>query len=89
MNQHNVKLSNSQLNKLKSGLKNGTEVTLKFSTNVFADSNDETNFPHKTDATDAAIQKKVFELGMTTLIISNEEMNDIMKLLNLLKDLFY
>ena len=25
-----VKLSNSQLNKLKSGIKNGTEVTLKF-----------------------------------------------------------
>ena len=27
----NVKLSNSQLNKLKSGIKKGTEVTLKFS----------------------------------------------------------
>ena len=26
----NVKLSNSQLNKLKSGIKKGTEVTLKF-----------------------------------------------------------
>ena len=26
----NVKLSNSQLNKLKSGIKNGTKVTLKF-----------------------------------------------------------
>ena len=26
----NVKLSNSLLNKLKSGIKNGTEVTLKF-----------------------------------------------------------
>ena len=30
-------------------------------------------------ATDAAIHKKMFGLGMTTLIISNEEMNDIMK----------
>ena len=28
-------------------------------------------------ATDAAIQKKVFESGMTALINSNEEMNDI------------
>ena len=27
----NVKLSNSLLNKLKSGIKNGTEITLKFS----------------------------------------------------------
>ena len=37
----NVKLSNSQLNKLKSGIKNGTEVTLKLSSNVFVDSNEE------------------------------------------------
>ena len=29
----NVKLSNSQLNKLKSGIKNGTEVTLNLSSN--------------------------------------------------------
>ena len=43
----NVKLSNSQLNKLKSGIKNDTEVTLNLSTNVIGDSNDETNFPHK------------------------------------------
>ena len=40
----NVKLSNSQLNKLKSRIKNGTEVTLNISSNG---SNDETNFPHK------------------------------------------
>ena len=37
----NIKLSNSQINKLKSGIKTGTEVT------VFGDSNDENNFPHK------------------------------------------
>ena len=43
----NVKLSNSQLNKLKSEIKNGTEVTLKLSSNVVGDSNDEDNFPHK------------------------------------------
>ena len=35
----NVKLSKSQLNKLKSGIKNGTEVTLKISSNVVGDSN--------------------------------------------------
>ena len=29
----NIKLSNSQLKKLKSGIKNGTEVTLKMSLN--------------------------------------------------------
>ena len=36
-----------QLNKLKSGLKNGTEVTLNLSSNVVGNSNDETNFRHR------------------------------------------
>ena len=40
-------MSNSQINKLKPGIKNGTEVTLKLSSNVVSDSNDENNFPHK------------------------------------------
>ena len=43
----NVKLSNSQLDKLKSGIKNRTEKTLKMSLNIVGDSNDENNFPHK------------------------------------------
>ena len=43
----NVKVSNSQLNRLRSGIKNGTEVTLKLSSNVVGDSNDENNFPQK------------------------------------------
>ena len=43
----NAKLSNSQYNKLKSGIKNGAEVTFKISSNIFGDSNDESNFPHK------------------------------------------
>ena len=43
----NVKLSNSQLNKLKSAIKNGFEVTLNLSSNIAADSNDENNFLHK------------------------------------------
>ena len=43
----NLKLSNSQLNKLKSGIINGTEVTLKLSSNVVGDTNDENDFLHK------------------------------------------
>ena len=35
-------------------------------------------------ATDAAIDKKMFGSGNTTLIISNEEMNDIMKIVKTL-----
>ena len=41
----NVKFSNSQLNELKSGMKNSPEVTLNLLSNVIDDSNDETNFP--------------------------------------------
>ena len=37
-------------------------------------------------ATDAGIHKKMFESGMTTLIISNEEMNDIMKIVTSLEE---
>ena len=142
-NSLNVTLSNSQLNKLKSGTKNYTEVTLKISSNVVGDSDDKNNFTHKLLLTNTQVSKlrKVFEnvssaniklaktqlhkigqsggfkplpkvllipLGLTTaaradvaihekmfrssrsldlashnttLIISNEEMNDIMKII--------
>ena len=43
----NVTLSNSQLNKLKSAIKNGNEATLNISLNIVGDSNDENNFPCK------------------------------------------
>ena len=43
----NAKVSNLQLNKLKSAIKNGTEVTVNLSSNIIGDSNDENNFPHK------------------------------------------
>ena len=171
MTQYNtliVKLSNLQLNKLKSGIKNGTEVPLKILSNVVSDSNDENNFPHKllltntqvsrlckafannfsaniklsktqlhkirqsggflgrllgpllktglplmrnvlkplakrvliplgltaASATDAAIHKKIFGSSrpsdlaspMTTLIILNEEMNDIIKIVKSLEE---
>ena len=156
----NVKLPNSQLNKLKSGIKNVTEVTFKIYSNVVGNSNDENNFPHKlfltntqvskfrkasgnnssaiiklpkiqlnkigqsggflgrllgsllktglplignvlkplaksiliplglsaASATDAAVHKKMFGSGTTTLIISNEEMNDIMKIVKSLEE---
>ena len=44
-NSLNVKISNSQLNKLKSAIKNEAEVVLRLSSNMIGD--DETNFPHK------------------------------------------
>ena len=47
-NSLNVKLSNSQLNKLKSSIKNETDVILRISSNMVSNSNDNnTNFPHE------------------------------------------
>ena len=41
----NVKLSNSQLNRVKSAIKNETEVVLRLSSNMIDDN--DTNFSHK------------------------------------------
>ena len=59
----NVKFSNSQIHKLKSGIKNGTDVTLKFSSKIVGGSNDENNFPQKLLSTNAQVSYlcKTFE----------------------------
>ena len=46
-NSLNVKLSNSQLNKLNSEIKNETEVMLRLSSNTVGNSNNKNNFPYK------------------------------------------
>ena len=46
-NSLNVKLSSSELNKLKSVIKNESELVLRLSPNMIGESNDESNFPHK------------------------------------------
>ena len=46
-NSLNVKLSNSQLNKLKLSIKNETDVVLRILSNMVGDSNDNTNFPYE------------------------------------------
>ena len=43
----NVKLSNSQLKKLKSIIKNETEVVLRLTSNIVGNFDDDTNFSHK------------------------------------------
>ena len=156
-NSLNVKLSNSQLNKLKSSIKYETDVVLRISSNMVSNSNDNTNFPHKilltnrqfanirkafakntsTDiklsktqlskmmqsggflgnllgklagplmkvamplaknvlapleltaamsAIDGSTKKKMLGSGTTTLIISNDEMDDILKIVKSLED---
>ena len=52
-NSLNVKLSNSQLNKLKSAINNETEVVLRLSSNMIG--NNETTFPHKLLLTDRQV----------------------------------
>ena len=44
-NSLNVKLSNSQINKIKSAIKNKIEVVFRLSSNMISDN--ETNFPYK------------------------------------------
>ena len=46
-NSLNVKLSNLELYKLKSAIKNETDVVLRLSSNMISNSDYETNFPHK------------------------------------------
>ena len=59
-NSLNVKLSNSQLNKFKSVIKNETEVALRLSSNMIGDN--ETDFPHKLSLTNRQVANilKVF-----------------------------
>ena len=54
-NSLNVKLSNSQPNKLKSAIKNETDAVLRISSGMVANSNDNTNFPHKLLLTDRQV----------------------------------
>ena len=67
-NSLNVKLSNSQLNKLKSAIKNETDVVLRISSGVVGNSNDNTNFPHKLLLTDRQVANicKAFADNLST-----------------------
>ena len=82
-NMLNVKLSNSQLNKLKSGIKNGDEITLNLLSNLIINSNDETNFLHKFLLTDTKVSKicKAFVNGsLASIKFSKTELPKIKQL---------
>ena len=66
----NIKQSNSQVNKLKYGIRSGTEVTLKLSENVIGDSNNEINFSHKFLSTNTQVARlcKVIANGLSANI---------------------
>ena len=64
----NVKLSNSQLNKLKSSIKSETNVVLRISSNMVGNSNDNTNFPLELLLTNRQVAKirKAFAKNTST-----------------------
>ena len=54
-NRLNTKLSNSQLNKLRSAIKNENEVVIRLSANMIGHSNDTGNFSHELSFTDRQV----------------------------------
>ena len=68
-NSLNVKVSDSQLNKLKL-IKNETEVVLRLSSNMVGNSNDDTNFSHK-----LLLPNK--QVGMLRNVFANKSSTDI------------
>ena len=78
----NLKLSNSQLNKLNSAIKNETDVILRLSSNIIGNSDDETNFPHKlllTNRQVANICKAFANNTSTDIKLSKAQLNKMQK----------
>ena len=77
-NSLNVKLSNSQLNKLK----NETDVVLRISSNMVSNSNDNTNFPHElllTNREVANIRKAFAKNTSTDIKLSKTQLSKMIK----------
>ena len=82
-NSLNVKLSNSQLNKLKSAIKNETDVILRLSSNMIGNSDDETNFPHKillTNRQVASLRKAFANYLSTDIKLSKTQLSNMIQL---------
>ena len=90
-NSLNVKLSNSQLNKLKSSIKNETDVVLRISSNMVSNSNNNTNFPHelllanrqvastrKAFANDSSIDIKLSKTQLSKMIQSGGSLGNLL-----------
>ena len=67
-NSLNVKLSNSQLSKLKSAIKQENDVVLRSSSNMVGNSNDNINFPHELFLTNRQVAniRKAFANHLST-----------------------
>ena len=83
MTQYNslkIKLSNPQLNKLKSAIKNETELVLRLSSNMIGNSDDEINFPHKLLLADRQVANLVKLLQIIYQLISLSALSSYQKL---------
>ena len=81
-NSLNVKLSNSQLNKLKSSVKNETDVVSRISSNMVGNSNDNTNFPNELLSTNrqvANIRKVFAKLTSTDIKLSKTQLSKMIQ----------
>ena len=77
-----MKLSNSQLNKLKSSVKNKTDVVLKISSSIVGNSNDNTNFPHELSLTNrqvANIRKPFAKNTSTDIKLSKTQLSKMIQ----------
>ena len=90
-NRLNVNLSNSQFNKLKSAITNETDVVIRLSPNMIADSNDETNFPHElllTDRQISGIRKAFSNNSSVDIKFSKTQLSKIIQSVGFLGKLF-
>ena len=81
-NSLNVKLSNSQLNKLKSSIKNETDVVLRISSNMVGNSNDNINFLHElllTNRQVAEIRKAFCNHSSTDIKLSKAQLSKMIQ----------
>ena len=81
-NSLNVRLSNSQHNKLKSTIKDESELVLRLTSNMISNSNDETNFTHKALSTDRHVSslRKYFANYLSTDIkLSKTQLSKMME----------
>ena len=76
-NSLNVKLSNSQLNKFKSAIKNETEVVLRLSSNMIGDN--ETNFPHKYSRQVSNLRKSFANNSSTDIRLSKSQLSKMIQ----------
>ena len=81
-NSLNLNISNSQLNELKSAIKNGTDVSLRLSSNMIGNSDDETIFPHKlllTNSEVANLRKNIVYHKSTDIKLSKAQLTKMQK----------